>query len=260
MSFCLSLTYSISKILIQSCCLQTISKSNTLSTSFTCGSTQGKIKRYNRSESKHSTCFLLTGMNNGYAIYVSRDGNEPTIPVCSQIDFLNWDKHSKCFIHTLDTHSRRQWLWRTYVHHKLRDCFNAKSCGLPGIQLIKQTLSEGHSAVLGLQIYTLFAVSDIDVSEKDLIKHVVWYNDHCAAANEKFAGVAVNNEAYASIKCHSGQSEQTRYLQHLNMSKTEAMKQIHGHLLTHWQWGPCGSAQKLITYNRKTQDVVQTHD
>lgn len=46
--------------------------------------------------------------------------------------------------------------------------------------MIKQTLSEGHSTVPGLQVYALFAVSDIDVSEKNLIKHVVWYNDHCA--------------------------------------------------------------------------------
>ena len=141
-----------------------------------------------------STCFLLAGMNNGYAIYVWRDGYDPTIPGCSQSDFLNWDKHSKCFTHTWDTHSRRQWLWNTCkvqgreirkifladVHHKLRDGFNAKSCGIPGIQLIKQTLSEGHSTVPGLQVYALFAVSDIDVSEKNLIKHVVWYNDHCA--------------------------------------------------------------------------------
>lgn len=222
-----------------------------------------------------STCFLLAGMNNGYAIYVWRDGYDPTIPGCSQSDFLNWDKHSKCFTHTWDTHSRRQWLWNTCkvqgreirkifladVHHKLRDGFNAKSCGIPGIQLIKQTLSEGHSTVPGLQVYALFAVSDIDVSEKNLIKHVVWYNDHCAAANEKFDGVAVNNEAYASIKCHSGQSEQTKYLQNLNMIKTEAMKQVHGHLLTHysvsWHWGRCGSTQKLITYNGKTQVAVR---
>ncbi|CAC5423364.1 unnamed protein product [Mytilus coruscus] len=204
-------------------------------------------------------------MNNGYAMYVWRDGYDPTIPGCSESDFLNWNTHSKCFTHTWDTHSRRQWLWSTCkvqsreirkifladVHHKLRDGFNAKSCGLPGIQLIKQTVSEGHSAVLGLQIYALFAVSDIDVSEKDLIKYVVWYNDHCAAANEKFDGVAVNNEAYASIKCHSGQSEQIRYLQNLYMIKTEGMKQIHGRLLTHysvsWHWGRCGSTQKLIT-------------
>lgn len=81
------------------------------------------------------------------------------------------------------------------------------------------------------------------------------------AANEKCDGVAVNNEAYASIKCHSGQSEQTRYLQNLNMIKTEAMKQVHGHLLTHysvsWHWGRCGSTQKLITYNGKTQVAVR---
>ncbi|CAC5397491.1 unnamed protein product [Mytilus coruscus] len=133
-------------------------------------------------------------MNNGYAIYVWRDGYDPTIPGCSQSDFLNWDKHSKCFTHTWDTHSRRQWLWNT-------------------------------------------------------------------SADEKFDGVAVNNEAYASLKCHSGQSEQIRYLQNLNMMKTEAMKQVHGHLLTHysvsWHWGRCGSTQKLITYNGKTQDAVR---
>lgn len=45
------------------------------------------------------------------------------------------------------------------------------------------------------------------------------------------------------------------------MIKTEAMKQVHGHLLTHysvsWHWGRCGSTQKLITYNGKTQVAVR---
>lgn len=44
------------------------------------------------------------------------------------------------------------------------------------------------------------------------------------------------------------------------MIKTEAMKQVHDHLLTHdsvsWHWGRCGSTRKLITYNGKTQDAV----
>ncbi|CAG2226807.1 unnamed protein product [Mytilus edulis] len=145
-------------------------------------------------------------MNNGYAIYVWRDGYDPTIPGCSQSDFLNWDKHSKCFTHTWDTHSRRQWLWNTCkvqgreirkifladVHHKLRDGFNAKSCGIPGIQLIKQTLSEGHSTVPGLQVYALFAVSDIDVSEKNLIKHVEQQEDN----RESEDGESDSTESY----------------------------------------------------------------
>ena len=81
------------------------------------------------------------------------------------------------------------------------------------------------------------------------------------ATNEKFDGVAVNNEAYSHIKCHSGVVEQRKYLQNLNMIKTEAMKQLYGHLLTHfsvgYHWGHCGGTPKMITYNGKSQEATR---
>lgn len=141
-----------------------------------------------------SMAFLIPGSNSGYAMYVWRDGYDASIPGCTETDFLHWDKHGHCFSHTWDSPTKRQWLWSTCkvpgrevqkifladVHHKLRDGYNGRSCQNSGILTLKQTLADGHNQVSGLQIYALFAVSDIGVSEKDLVKHVVWYNDNCA--------------------------------------------------------------------------------
>lgn len=218
--------------------------------------------------------FLLSDSNAGYAMYVWRDGYDASIPGCTTADFMKWDKNGPCFSHTWDTQSKRQWLWDTCnlrgrevqkifladVHHKLRDGFRSGSCQSSGIQTIKQTLRDGHHHVQGLKIYALFAVSDIAVSEKDLVPYVVWYNDNCAAANERFDGVAVNNEAYAPIKCQDGDTEQLKYLANLKAIKTEALKQQNGRLLTHysvsWHWGRCGGTQKMMTFDGKTQDAV----
>ena len=62
------------------------------------------------------------------------------------------------------------------------------------------------------------------------------------SSNEKFDGVAVNNEAYGGIKC-SDILERTTYLDNLQKIVDEADKQIQGKLLTHysigWHWGIC---------------------
>lgn len=141
------------------------------------------------------TPFLLTGMtNDGYAMYVWKSGYDPSVSGCDVNEFLHWNKNSPCFTHTWNTQEKRTWLWSTCnvpgrkiqkifladVYHKLRDSFNMNSCTSSDIHLLKQTIGEGHTHVSGLQIYALFAVSDINVSEKDMVKYVVWYNDNCA--------------------------------------------------------------------------------
>lgn len=127
-------------------------------------------------------------------MYVWRDGYDPLVAGCGIDDFLSWNKTSPCFTHTWSTQAKQQWLWATCnvpgrevskifladVYHKLKPAFLAKNCDSSDINLLRTTLSEGHSHVSNLQIYALFAASDAEVSERQMVPYVVWYNDHCA--------------------------------------------------------------------------------
>ncbi|KAH3877260.1 hypothetical protein DPMN_001122, partial [Dreissena polymorpha] len=113
--------------------------------------------------------------------------------------------------------------------------------------------------VPNLKIYGLYAVSDIEVTERQLVQYIVYYNDQCARnISERFDGVAINNEAYAGIKCGSD-AERILYLERLREITSEAGKQTHGRLLTHysmsWHWGQCHGAPSNITWNGHTYDV-----
>lgn len=70
--------------------------------------------------------------------------------------------------------------------------------------------------------------------------------------SEKFDGVAVNNEAYAGIKCGS-MEDRVKYLDNLQEIVTNARKQVDGVLLTHysvgWHWGRCNSSASLMSWN-----------
>ena len=74
------------------------------------------------------------------------------------------------------------------------------------------------------------------------------------SSNEKFDGVAVNNEAYGGIKC-SDILERTTYLDNLQKIVDEADKQKQGKLLTHysigWHWGICDDTPDLFLWNGK---------
>ena len=50
----------------------------------------------------------------------------------------------------------------------------------------------------GLSIYGLYAVSDIDVSEKDLVQYIVYYNDQCAGKINN-----MNDEIKLSLRTHA---------------------------------------------------------
>ncbi|XP_062612670.1 uncharacterized protein LOC134274400 [Saccostrea cucullata] len=225
-----------------------------------------------------NVCFLTeasSGQRKQYAMYVWRNGFDPNIPGCGKSEFLTWDsKHSHCFTHTWNTAGKRQWLWATCnlqgrevssifladVYHKLKTGYQANSCHSSNINLLRTTLLEGHSHVSNLKIYALFAASDADVSERHMIPYVVWYNDHCTHTNlEKFDGVAVNNEAYASIKCSHDIDQRRTFLDHLQEIHDEAQKQQDGNLLTHfsvsWHWGRCGGHSQPFLWRGKTMDA-----
>lgn len=224
-----------------------------------------------------ASCFLTDteGSRGHYAMYVWRTGFDPNVHGCDQTDFLDWNsKHSHCFTHTWNSPDKRQWLWDTCnlpgreissifladVYHKVKAGFLSNDCDSSDITLLRTTLSEGHSRVTNLKIYALFAASDIEVSERHMVPYVVWYNDNCAHTDqEKFDGVAVNNEAYAAIKCSSDLNQRTTYLDRLQEIHDGAQKQRHGRLLTHfsvsWHWGQCNGQSQPFLWRGKTSDA-----
>lgn len=208
-----------------------------------------------------------------YSMYVWTTGFDRDVSGCGEAEFMTWNSHGHCFTHVWDTAQKRSWLWATCnlpgrevsaiyisdVHHNLKAAYDTGNCKTADITTVKQMILEGHTQVANLKIYGLYAVSDIDVTEKDLVKYIVHYNDVCAAnSDERFDGVATNNEAYAQIKCGDMTARLT-YLDNLQKIVTEARKQTHGTLLTHysvsWHWGQCNGSPSMMTWNGKTSDV-----
>ncbi|XP_052801956.1 uncharacterized protein LOC128232447 isoform X2 [Mya arenaria] len=208
-----------------------------------------------------------------YAMYVWTDGFDKGVSGCGLSEFLAWDSRGPCFTHTWNTAEKRAWLWNTCnlpgrevsaifvsdVHHNLKRAKETGDCSSADISTVRLMLSEGHSQVPNLKIYGLYAVSDLAVSERSLVQYIVHYNDHCARnPNERFDGVAVNNEAYAGIKCKSD-AERTQYLHALAEITLEAGKQTNGRLLTHysmgWHWGICDGAPSDITWRGNTYNA-----
>ncbi|XP_053382880.1 uncharacterized protein LOC123540279 isoform X2 [Mercenaria mercenaria] len=209
-----------------------------------------------------------------YAMYVWTNGFDPDVTGCDLASkFLEWDEKGPCFTHVWNTKAKRDWLWATCnragrevdtifvsdVRNNLKAAYDTGNCETTEIAIVKEMLREGHTQVPNLKIYGLYAASDIDVSEKDMVKYIVYYNDFCAESSvERFDGVAVNNEAYAGIKC-GDLSDRLLYLDNLQKIVTEARKQVNGILLTHfsvgWHWGQCDGSASLMTWNGTTSDV-----
>ncbi|KAL3891730.1 hypothetical protein ACJMK2_003979 [Sinanodonta woodiana] len=226
----------------------------------------------------YSDGFIFSTSGARYAMYVWTYGFDISVPGCDENKFLTWDNHKnpECFTHTWDTKAKRDWLWSTCnmqgrnvnviflsdFHHVLKDAYNAGSCSGSSILNLRTAMAEGHEKVNGLKIYALFAVSDLQVSEQGLVKYVVYYNDHCAHSQaEKIDGVAINNEAYAGIKCTDDIPRKT-YLTNLHNIKVEASKQVTGSLPVHysisWHWGHCDTnvALENFTWNGKTANAA----
>ncbi|XP_064645424.1 uncharacterized protein LOC135498856 [Lineus longissimus] len=211
-----------------------------------------------------------------YGMYVWTWGFDSTVPGCDITAFQKFDqKDRKCFTHTWNTAQKRKWLWDTCnrpgreistifisdIFSRLKPAFQNDDCSDTGVTEVKAMLLEGHLTVPALKIYALFAASDEIVSERTYIKYVVWYNDQCAGnANERFDGVAVNNEAFNKS---GSDAEQTSYLDKLQEIQTEAQKQVSGRLWTHysigWHWGLTrdNKADRLVSWNGVTQKVSE---
>jgi len=67
-----------------------------------------------------------------------------------------------------------------------------------------------------LKIYTLFADSDANVSEKDKVKYIVYYNDNCASRFFLYPGqipsLFVLNDNYAALYIVNNLRQNAMYL------------------------------------------------
>lgn len=213
----------------------------------------------------------MTASADDYAMYVWKSGFDGTVPGCDTSKLVAWDKAAdpECYTHTWETPSARQWLWDTAnrpgrevgrlfiadVKNRLEDAYFAGDCSDPGVQSVKTMLRDGHCKSPGIELYALFATSDVDVSEQDHVPYVVWYNDVCAAAaNERFDGVAVNNEAWNDVKCTAPAAEEG-YLDDL-----QAIADAAGSLPTHysigWKWSYCDGVEVDVDWDGSTQPAT----
>ncbi len=205
----------------------------------------------------------------GYAMYVWTEGFDATVAGCDEAKLIAWDKAAdpECYTHNWETPVSRQWLWDTAnrpgreverlfvsdIKARLEPAYLAGDCSDPDVVAIRQMLIEGHCKVPGVRIHALFATSDAAVSEQFHVPYVVWYNDTCAGgANARFDGIAVNNEAWSSIKCTTPPAEQA-YLDDLQAVVDAADLQVTGTLETHysigWHWGQCGGVDTDVDWN-----------
>jgi len=201
-----------------------------------------------------------------YSMYVWDDGFDPYIEGCDEEAFL--DSDPKCYSHNWNTPEKRQYLWKS-CNIEGREISSIFLSGIPGlkyakendncdtddIKMVRETLHEGHSKVPELSIFALYAVSDIDVTEQDLVQYVVYYNDNCIESkSEMIDGVAVNNEAYSGVKC-GDLEDRRKYLDNLQRVAEEAKKQKDRVLQTHysvgWHWGQCDDQPSVFEWNNK---------
>jgi hypothetical protein len=146
------------------------------------------------------------------------------------------------------------------IKPRLEPAYDANDCNDPDVLAIREMLLDGHCEVPGVKLYALLATSDIEVSEQDHVKFVVWYNDTCAmSASERFDGVAVNNEAWNDVKCTSLAAEGA-YLDDLQAIADEGALQISAPLLTHysigWRWSFCDSSEVTIGWDGTVQPAT----
>jgi len=211
----------------------------------------------------------------GYAMYVWSDGFDATVPGCDEARLLAWDPNADaaCYVHNWLTPMSRQWLWDTVkrpgrqvervfisdVRHRLEAGYPG-DCSHPDVELVRNMLRDGHCKAPHAGLYALFSTGNPDVSEQFHVPFVVWYNDTCASGpNERFDGVAVNNEAWNDIKCTTPTAEQA-YLDDLQAVADAAELQINGTLATHysigWKWSFCGATEASVDWDGTIQPAT----
>lgn len=124
-------------------------------------------------------------------------------------------------------------------------------------------LREGRSMVGSqLRFWALLSEGGATVPESQLVPDVVWYNAECAwSSDERFDGVAVNNEAYDR---YWTEAEKSAYLDNLYAIKREAARQdaalgiLDAHYSVGWLWGKDDNLQDIyVTWNGVNQPIMR---
>jgi len=169
--------------------------------------------------------------------------------------YFDEESYPHCFDETWDSTYKRRALWgavrtavppeRRVTHILLSSVSSIVAdagpgmCNAPGTENLRSTLREARASTVQAKVYALFAVSDADFSETDKVPDVVAWNKYCATCwNEKFDGVAINNEHFSTVKCDANGTEEF-LLTRLHEAKQlchEGGLELHMSLGWHWGW------------------------
>ena len=172
--------------------------------------------------------------------------------------------YPQCFDETWDTKLKRRQLWgsvRTNVPPERRvsrillsriaDIVAAagpgpSGCSAAGTATLRATLREARASAVGVEVFALFAVSDAAFSEADKVPDVVAWNQYCAKCpNERFDGVAINNEHFTSIKCDADGSEEALLDRLWDAKVAAAAGGLPLHMSLGWHWGWCSVGSSI---------------
>mmetsp|Transcript_47308 Transcript_47308/g.71577 ORF Transcript_47308/g.71577 Transcript_47308/m.71577 type:complete len:415 (+) Transcript_47308:126-1370(+) len=172
--------------------------------------------------------------------------------------YVDEDAYPECFDENWDTHMKRKELWgavrtavppeRRVTHILLSRVSNivvdagpgSSACNAPGTETLKATLREARAPSVGVKVYALFSIDDEAFSEADRVPDVVAWNQYCASCpNEKFDGVAINNERFSTKKCDADGSEEFILNRLWDAKVAAAAGDIKLHFSIGWHWGWC---------------------
>lgn len=168
-----------------------------------------------------------------------------------EASYYDRDVHPMCFDENWDSSSKRRSLWgaaktavpaerqvshilSSKVSHIVVDCDHVRAHEL------RATLREAHAPSIGIKVYALFSIDDLAFSEADKVPDVAAWNTQCARCpNERFDGVAINNERFSDINCDNNGSEE-EYLDRVWDPKVAAAAAgLDLHMSLGWRWGLC---------------------
>lgn len=173
--------------------------------------------------------------------------------------YFDEDVYPQCFKENWNNWNKRRALWgsvRTEVPPERRVSHILLSkvsdiildCNHPDANTLRRTLKEAHAPAVRVKVYALFSSNDITIPDADKVPDVVAWNRNCARCpNERFDGVAINNEAYTGVKCTAGAAE-ADILTRIHEAKVAAHAGgLKLHMSLGWHWGWCSATSSTLT-------------
>jgi len=211
---------------------------------------------------------------NNYGMYVWSKAFDADAESCSGVyPASKTGTNATCFQHSWEDVTARERLWA--------------SCSLPGREirriflsdvkrrvendgyaddfsncdaLLITTLIEAHEN--GVEVYALYATSDADFSEKDLVADINQFNTKCGLT-AAFDGVAINNEYFSSVKeCNEDNTEkQIKVLNDLKTAADNALP-LPLHFSVAWNWHCCDCrsesyVERTLLFNGQNKNALE---